>query len=236
MSLGDDVGTALAIIPPMSNPAQLLVGSRDVMKKRIVHRPTMRRQSTFRHSLSTAKDVVTMTPKAHVVGNISQRTQKLIDDVRASFSDYASDFGSLVMSRAELAPKFMQAFRAFQKDTEQTFVAFVQVLDDTVPSDRDGYRKHSTYQAAENLRSLNAAQSQAAAKPIPAHRRPATPLVALAKMVATIVPLLDDTGVIWQAFLKQLHWSEVQVKRLQTLVVAEHSLLALPSQRTGTRG
>lgn len=67
-----------------------------------------------------------------------------------------------------------------------------------------------------------------AAPAVPAGKQPVAPLHALARILATILPLIDDRGILWATFLKQLHWSEAQVTRLQHMVETEKALMILP--------
>lgn len=199
-----------------------------VVPRRQQSRDTRRTPTPGPRSMTVRGDAVVdpLTP------HLTIRTQKLIDDIKAPFTDYISDFTALMVNREELAPAFIRAFKSYEKDTDGTFVSFVRVLDVTVPLDRDGYRAHPTYQAADHLRSLNRerAEPQEVSK-----TAPVTPMVALAKVVATILPLIDDTGVIWAAFIKQLHWNEAQIKRLQHMVAEEKSLFPSNIVRESSR-
>ena len=194
---------------------------------------TIRRSASFRHSLANSHDRSGPTPKtvvepieptAELV--LSKKTLALVEEVRAGFVGFSTEFNLLTSGRAELAPRFIRAFDAWVKETSGTFVAFVRVLDPALPTGRTDYRNHPSYQAALYLQGL----SRAAEKPeVPANKRPITPLHALARVLATILPLIDDRGVLWATFLKQLHWSETQVKGLQAMVDHEKALMILPS-------
>lgn len=61
-----------------------------------------------------------------------------------------------VRGASQLAARpFMQAFRAWSAETAcYSFVAFVQYLDPTVPTVREEYLEHPTYQAADYMRRL----------------------------------------------------------------------------------
>lgn len=153
------------------------------------------------------EDAQTLTPVP-----ITAKTQILINQVMASFLAYSDGFTHLTEARGDLAPRFMKACVAWQSETGGQFVDFVRVVDPTVPKDRKGYRAHSSYMAADNLRRLNGPQRE----PLPEGARPASAYTALARLVATVLPVVDPTGVIWAAFVKQMHWSEKQAQRLRT--------------------
>lgn len=191
------------------------------------------RHMTTRHPASTAHEL-TIVKKAP---EPTTRTRHLIDAIKAPFRAFVGEFEALTMSRRELAPKFVKAFEAFKEDTGLKLISFVRLLDDTVPMHRDddetgeGYKNHPSYVAATNLNRL-AAEDQTPRKAIPASKRPATPLVALARLVATVLPIVDPDGAIWDAFLKEIHWTEEQGKRLQALSVREKPIPLAP-QRVG---
>ena len=132
-------------------------------------------------------------------------------------------------ARAELAPKFVRAYNAFKTDTEGSFVSFVRLFDETIPTDREGYREHKTYQAALYLRRVVDNQAKPA---IPASKRPVTPLVALARLLATVLPDMPDHDILWAAFVKEMRWSQGQVARLQTIVNREGPIqMTTPGKR-----
>lgn len=177
-----------------------------------------------------AKTAVTATVETSAAPTLSTKVQRMIDDIRGQFGSFARDFRALTESRALLAPKFMRTADAWMAETGGTFVGFVRVLDPHVPADRDGYRAHPVYQAADYLRRI---QARAEETPggivdnVDTGERPATPLMATAALVATLQQLVPDVDLtpLWRAFEKQLHWSEQQVARLQSLVEEQHSLL-----------
>ena len=199
------------------------------------------RRSSSRHSLANAHDKggaasslvapaeVAFTPSpqppAEVV--LSKKTTALVEEVKVGFGAFSSDFNLLTSGRAELAPRFMRAFDAWQKETSGTFVAFVRILDPALPNGRTDYRNHSSYQAALYLQGLATRQTEPAR---PTGKEPIAPLRALARVLATILPLIDDRGILWATFLKQLHWSEAQVTKLKNMVEHEKALMILPGQ------
>lgn len=151
---------------------------------------------------------------------LTAKTRALIDNVRTSFVTFVDDFSALVSSsRQDLAPRIMRAYGAYREETGGTFVDFVRQLDSTVPADRAKYRAHRSYQAADYLRRLVAAAPRTATRS--RGPKPATPLVALARLMATVLPAVDPTGAVWAAFVKEMHWSADQAKRLQKLAASQ---------------
>lgn len=161
----------------------------------------------------------------------TQKTLRLIDTIRPQFMAFVSDFAIITASREQLAPAFMKAFGAYQVETAGSFVSFVRLLDPTVPADAAGYRANSTYSAADYLR-RKAAQQATPRVRVPLSQRPATPLVALARLVATILPMLDEKDALWASFVQEMHWSDSQVARLQTIVNREGPVAVHPSRRS----
>lgn len=151
--------------------------------------------------------------------SLSAKTQALIDDVRPGFTSYVSDLSEVLSTRKELAPRFGKAFDAFRDETKQSFVAFVRLLDPSVPKERDDYRNHASYQAAQYLRRLLSAPKRSKRGP-----KAATPLIALARLVATVLPVVDRDGAIWTAFVAEMHWSERQASRVQALAGKLHGV------------
>lgn len=163
---------------------------------------------------------------------LSSRVQHLVNDVRADFRDFTTELGAVAQSRLAVAPKFMKAYRAYASETagpeKGKFLAFVRLLDPTVPADREGYRNHPSYQAAGYLRQIEALASLESIDP--PKTLPATPLVALSRVVAMILPVVKDTDAFWSAFKTRLHWNEAQIERLQNHVKNQRELVKV----TGT--
>lgn len=184
------------------------------------------RHQSARTTRQTADDGLSVMTRSTPVAELSSRTRALIDNVRTSFVTFVDDFSALVSSsRQDLAPRVMRAFDAYRGETDGTFVDFVRQLDPTVPADRIKYRAHRSYQAADYLRRLVAQAPRAETR----KRGPkaTTPLVALARLMATVLPAVDPTGAVWTAFVKEMHWSAEQAKRLQKLA-ASQGAVSLP--------
>ncbi len=150
---------------------------------------------------------------------VSARTRKLIDAVTEQFKSYASARITLGQTASKLAPKFMQAFDAWHTETAGKFIEFVHLVDPSVPMQRELYRANGTYQAADYLRRLVALSEAEPSTPRdPNAPKPVSPLEAIARLITTIAPLVDNVDIIWEAFLKELHWSDNQVSRVRKLV------------------
>lgn len=206
-----------------------------------------RRTATVRVPRSRANDVVPHTPRArrqHIALNSpgtkasqeataapqedtapvepSARTKRLMEAVRRPLLAFAEDFSAVTASRADLAPKFMRAFAGYATDTGGTFIAFVRDLDPAVPPDRDGYRAHQTYQAADYLRRLEARATQDTAED---RLAPASPVDVIASLIASMALVVDDPESIWTAFQTSLHWTPARITSLQKRVAETKPLL-----------
>lgn len=180
------------------------------MAKQTIRHRSIPRTRDSAHELVAAPAADT----AGTVAVLSRQLQHVIDALKRPFSAFVSDFKSLGQSRQELAGPFMQAFDAYETETEGTFIQFCRLVDPSIPSDRALYRNDPAYQAATYLRRL---VQQQAIKPRRRGPKPATPLVALARFVATVLPLVDPTGAIWSAFVQEMHWTERQAKQVKLL-------------------
>jgi hypothetical protein len=56
---------------------------------------------------------------------------------------------------------------------------------------------------------------------------PVSAYVALARLVATVLPVVDPTGAIWSAFIREMHWTPAQAQRLK-VVGAKEGAVRLP--------
>jgi hypothetical protein len=165
---------------------------------------------------------------------LTPRTQKVIDAVRPLFGNFAKDFGVLAARRSDLAPKFMQAFGVYYAETQDTFVNFVRLLDPTVPAERDAYRAHKVYQAADYLRRLVSARVGSAEGGGDPSTMPVPTIESMARMLAAVLPLVQPTAVpsLWAAIESELRWTPRQVAKLQRLTDSAAPLVHL----TGIRG
>lgn len=156
---------------------------------------------------------------------LSAKVTKAIASIEKPFAAYTLDISHVFEARKSLAPKFMRACGLWQAETGGNFVAFVRVLDPTVPESREGYRAHSSYMAADHLRRL-AGQSHERAEEEQTGPSPVTPLEGMARIIAGLLPLVgSDTEAVWKSFASALHWSDAQIGRLQKLVNESEPLL-----------
>lgn len=147
---------------------------------------------------------------------MTAKTRKLVDAVRAPFRAFSSALADVTATRAELAPAFMRAFEAFKHDTSKGLADFVRELDPSVPVDRDGYRAHRSYQAADYLRRLVANANRPAGGNRAQRPTAATPMDGMARLIRSVLPLIgaDQITRLWETIGRELHWSERQVLAL----------------------
>lgn len=203
-----------------------------------------RRKTSTSVPMHTAKDAP-QRGQAQPIGEdkeqsevrLSAKTTRAVDVIRVTFRAFVTDFARITVSREELAPKFMKTFNQWQAESGGTFVDFIRLLVPDVPHDREGYRAHSAYQAADYLRRL--VQQEARTGSTPTERaeairnRPVSPRVALARIVASIMPLIDPSALeaLWKAMHDQLNWSDGQVAGIKTLVTDETPLVRIRAPR-----
>lgn len=164
-----------------------------------------------RQALGKASNVIVAT----VGAKITPALRKQIDTLRKPFMSYAKDFTLVQESREELAPRFMKIFGAYMQATGESFVAFVRTIDPTVPQDRDGYRAHRSYQAAEYLRRLrNQGSQQGRAKPVRSR------LAVTARLLGTLASIVKDPGEFWNGIASELTLTPRQITRLRDMAKA----------------
>ena len=188
--------------------------------------PHLRRQATTRAARAVSHDLATREPADVETApvELSAKVKRAIETLRAPFKAFTADLAALTVSRAQLAPAFMKAFETFKTETELGLADFTRQFDPTVPADRDGYRQHKAYQAADYLRRIVAqsARPQRADRP-----QAATPLDGMARLIASMLPLLsaDQVPRLWESVERELHWSDRQVSALQHRVDAAEALV-----------
>lgn len=164
-------------------------------------------------------EAAAITPK-----ELSSVTRRGIDAIRKPFVNFVKGFKDLAVSRAELAPKFIKAFGAYQKDTGGTFLSFVALLDPSVPvADRDAYRVHPSYAAAQYLRRLSGRTDTGANRARPLRSN----LANLARLIATILPVMADAEAFWTGLADQFGLRPRQVAKLRQVVAASKPLVDL---------
>lgn len=175
----------------------------------------MRLAHTTRKTRQAAPTATTAAATAAIDAPLSHVTARLVAAIRDDFGAFVDSFASLTTDRNTFAPKFMKAFGAWTKETGESFVGFVRLLDPKVPADRDGYRAHASYQAADYLRRKQADAGRAATTETPEGERPVSLNTALVYLLATVMPVVDPTGSIWTAFVHEMHWTPEQAQRLK---------------------
>lgn len=184
-----------------------------------------KRQTTVRATRATSND----STHTEETRTLSAATKRLVDDIREPFRGFVGEMGALLITRAKLAPKFMRAAVAWQKDTGSNFVSFVRELDPSVPMKQADYRNNAVYNAAIYLKRLVDAENRGAGEEKRKGPPPIPPLTGLAMLLAAIRPLVpeDNLPKLWDIIADQLHWSEDQRKRLENLVDEAAPLLAV---------
>src|SRR5438132_48853 len=85
----------------------------------------------------------------------SAKLRATMDELRPAFRDLGQGLDQVTKKRAEIAPLFVRGYRIWRRETHRPFIAFVHELDPTMPvNDRDAYRQHSSYRAAQYLLQL----------------------------------------------------------------------------------
>lgn len=161
------------------------------------------------------------------LASLSAGLRRTVVNLRQSFIAYTEDFRLVNESRAELAPKFMKAFAAYQQETGGGFLPFVRLFAPDMPensrpnADNEGYINHAAWQAANYLKRLADQQARAATTPQQRAQdianRPVPPTVAVARLVKAIMPLIQPNAEmqIWEALREQLNWPERMVERIR---------------------
>lgn len=154
---------------------------------------------------------------------ITAALKKEIDGLRKPFASFVAAFGALSVTREELAPKLIKAYGSYLAQVGGTFVDFVRVLDSSVPADRTAYRVHKAYMAADYLRRLVSRRDTGgrAVKPVRSN------LNMLARLLATLVPLVKDSEGLWSGLATELSLKPRQVSRLRAVVASVQPLIEL---------
>ena len=159
----------------------------------------------------------------------SKATLRAIETVRPQFLAFRDSYVTLNTTREKLAPIFMRAYNSWAAETGGNFVSFVRLFDASIGAKRDEYRNHPAYQAATYLqrraRDLAMAAAAEEEEPLAAAtgvgaEHPATPLDALARFVAMVLPLIahEDQPKVWQFFEAEFRWTERRVTALREMV------------------
>lgn len=155
---------------------------------------------------------------------LTAKTQGLIDAIKTPFKSYSAAFAALEEKRADLAPKFMKAARAWMAEMNAGFTDFVRYLSpELTDADTKTIRASRAWMAADYLKRLDdknrrAKDAKARGESMPdLADRPASPATALPRILASFVRIIpDDVQVrVWDAIKAELNWSDQQVSKLQ---------------------
>jgi hypothetical protein len=166
---------------------------------------------------------------AETTGQTTAVTKRLIDNLKRPFMQFAGEFKRMSEKRTDLAPKFMTAFAKWVQDNGGgTFVSFVQFIDPTVPLDRDSYRVHASYMAADWLRRQSGQRRDQGAnrqKPIRSN------VTMAARLIATLLPLIKDHDRVWEGFATEFGLTKRQKTRLMAAVASAKPIIQLPAPK-----
>lgn len=164
---------------------------------------------------------------------LPKRVENRIAKLRKPFAAFVSEMEGIVASRTDLAPQFMQAYASWQKATGGNFVTFCRVLDPSIPEDREGYRRHRAYAAADYLRRVASGSPQRRQEKRTDAEAPATPLDAVARTLAILLPLVPNPERIklWERITAELHWTERQVTLLRQRAESAPPLVEMRTPR-----
>lgn len=161
---------------------------------------------------------------------IGAALKKQMESMRRPFMTFAQAFGPIFARREEIAARFMALYwkwrdareKAGATRNDMAFVAFTRWFDSTIPLDVKGYKAHPAYAAADYLRRKQAQRPDNA-------RQTARPsaLAQLARAIATILPVVADAQVVWDACKSEYALSDRQLKALQVEVGRQKPILTL---------
>lgn len=141
----------------------------------------------------------------------SQKLRDALNALRPAFRDIGQGLDTLTRKRAEIAPAFRRAYTIWRHETQRPFIAFVHVLDPSMPvNDRKAYRSHPSYRAAQYLQQL-------ASQPTTPMHHGLTPLAMLAVTIKSFLPLCGsqrDQKEALQVLIAATRWRDADQRRL----------------------
>lgn len=178
------------------------------------------------------------SPVADLLAKLTSETKRKLDGLKGQFSAYADAWSAMLKRRADLADPLMKLYgQCLSELGSLTFVKFLQLIDPTIPNNRDdevkdgvttlGYRSHAAYQAGEYLRRL-ATQSGRQAGP---RVRGMNATERLARILATMLPLVADQDAFWGAIKAELQLDDNGTARLKKATLGTQPLIRLPNIR-----
>lgn len=183
--------------------------------------------------------IAAASPVADLLAKLTAETRRRLESLKGQFSSYAESWSAMLKKRAELADPLMKLYgQCLSELGSLTFVKFLQLIDPTIPNNRDdvekdgdvtpGYRSHAAYQAGEYLRRL-ATQGERQTG-VRARRMNATQR--LARILAAMLPLVADADAFWSAIKAELQLDDNALARLKKETSSTQPILRLPTIRT----
>jgi len=154
----------------------------------------------------------------------SEKLKDALDELRPAFRDMGEGLAKLTKRREDLAPAFHKAWLLWRRETHRPRIAFLQALDPSIPANRNAYRKHPSYRAAEYLSGL-------VTNPEGKKRKGLTPLSLLAVAIKSFLPLCGSQKEQKEALaliMAASKWRESDQARLLT-AIRRASAVGLPN-------
>lgn len=168
--------------------------------------------------------------------SVSPELKAAITFLRPKFEGFTEEYAALTIKKGELAEPFMDGAALWARETSRSFVDYVRAIDPTVPGDRDSYRQHKSYQAADYLRrsatlGVSRAGNNAGGRAARPTRTNATGR--MARLLATVLKIVktEDHAAIWQAIADQLAMTPRQITGLKAATDATQPLFTLEAKR-----
>lgn len=182
----------------------------------------------------------TAEPSNDLIGKLSATTRKALDGVRGQFRDYTKAFGVMLQKRSDLADPLMKLYGACLSELGRlTFVNFLRMIDPSMPTNRDeeeiggkvvaGYRTHPSYQAGLYLQRLTTGQAAGGRTGGRRGVRGINAVDRMARILATMIPLVADESKFWQAVGVELQIDGAALTRLQNRTKETEPLIKLPN-------
>lgn len=181
---------------------------------------------------------------ADLFAKLTADTRRKVETLRTAFGDYAESLRQAFTKREELVGPVMKLYGLCMSEIPNlSYVQFMGMLDPTIPiNQRDdktvdgrlvkGYRSHPTYVAGEYVRRL-ALQNQRGTRADGAtggtRQRGPNATERLARLLATMVPLVKDAEAFWQAVGGELQVDATALARLRRMTDSTEPLLRLPN-------
>lgn len=154
-----------------------------------------------------------------------------INAVRPKLMGFSEGYAAISVKKAQIAEPFMDGFALFNKETGRSFVDYVRAIDPKVPADREGYRNHTTYQAADYLRRSVTLSNRAGGANGERRVSPTrtNAVGRMARLLGTILKHVKESehDAIWTALSDELALTPRQVTNLKAAVTNTQPLFEL---------